>query len=422
MSAATRTDCDVLVIGGGPAGTSTAVALAREGFDVVLVDRARFPRPKPCAEYLSPEASRILDAMGALSLVQASGAAQLTGAVVRAPNGAILRGEFRSAHGYRPYSERGLSVRREVLDHILVERARASGVRVVEEARVTGLVMDGSAVIGASLASGVITGGTPSLVAADTDQPAAIRARFVVGADGLNSLVAKRVGVARRARWPRRIALVTHFANVQGLSDVAEMHVEPDGFIGIADVGHGLATAALVVPATFARAISADRETFMLDWIHRRSQLRDRFALARRVSPVRATGPFASKSSRAWFPGGLLVGDAADFFDPFTGEGIFAALHGGELAADAIRQHSRGESGALRDYDRARRAAFGGKWIVERVVGAVVGSPFLMNRVGSALARRRDLADLLIGVTGDFVPPREVVNARFVLAAFGITR
>ena len=106
--------CDVLVVGGGPAGTSTAVALAREGVDVVLVDRARFPRPKPCAEYLSPEASRILEAMGALTEVEATGAAQLAGVIVRAPNGATIHGEFLAAHGYTPFRPRGLSVRRDV--------------------------------------------------------------------------------------------------------------------------------------------------------------------------------------------------------------------------------------------------------------------------------------------------------------------
>src|SRR5688572_10731744 len=79
--------CEVLVVGGGPAGASTAVALARAGVDVVVVDRARFPRPKPCAEYLSPEASRVLDAMGVLGAVEATGAAQLAGVLVRAPNG-----------------------------------------------------------------------------------------------------------------------------------------------------------------------------------------------------------------------------------------------------------------------------------------------------------------------------------------------
>src|SRR3954451_1374463 len=109
-------EAEVLVVGGGPAGSSVACALARAGVRVCVLDRARFPRPKPCAEYLSPEASRILAQMGALDPGEGAGAAALAGIHVRAPNGAVIKGDFVAAHGFRGYRDRGLSVRREVLD------------------------------------------------------------------------------------------------------------------------------------------------------------------------------------------------------------------------------------------------------------------------------------------------------------------
>jgi len=120
------------------------------------------------------------------------------------------------------------------------------------------------------------------------------------------------------------------------------------------------------------------------------------------------------------------VGDAADFFDPFTGEGIYAALRGGEMIAlaaqEALAGHSaREEDAALARYDAARRAEFGGKWIVERVIGAVVGATPLINRAARGLSARKDLADLLIGVTGNFVPPREVISLGYLWGVFGWT-
>jgi flavin-dependent dehydrogenase len=196
------------------------------------------------------------------------------------------------------------------------------------------------------------------------------------------------------------------------------MHVERDGYVGLAPVDDGLVNVAIVIPASRASAIGSDREQYVSTWLSRRPQLRHRFAHAARTSPVTATGPFNVRARRAWAPGALLVGDAADFFDPFTGEGIYAALRGGELAARAALRvlANTGSTDALRDYERTRRREFGGKWRVERLVGVAVAFPPLIERAATALARRKDLADLFVGVTGDFVPAREVLRPSYLLA------
>jgi flavin-dependent dehydrogenase len=239
----------------------------------------------------------------------------------------------------------------------------------------------------------------------------------------LGSVVARRLRLTRRFRWPRRIALVTHYRGVRDVGDHGEMHVAPDGYVGIADVGGGLTTVAAVFPVSRSREISPNRAEFLRRWLFDQRRLALRFASAERVTPVVATGPFASYARRAWAPGAALVGDAADFFDPFTGEGIYSALRGGELLADHVSQMLEASTPALgdaslREYDRVRRREFGGKWIVERVIGAVVASPRLINRAARRLAARKDLADLLIGVTGNFVPPREVIRLGYVWSVF----
>ena len=154
-----------------------------------------------------------------------------------------------------------------------------------------------------------------------------------------------------------------------------------------------------------------------------RKHLAPRFARAERATPVVATGPFASHARRAWAPGVALVGDAADFFDPFTGEGIYSALRGGELLAASMLEavHApdpRRANELLAAYDARRRREFSGKWIVERVIGAVVGSAPLINRAARNLSVRKADADLLIGVTGDFVPAAEVVRLSYLWKVF----
>src|SRR3954464_3666249 len=118
-----KRDAQVIVVGGGPAGSSTAYFLAKAGIDVLLLDRAHFPRDKTCSEYMSPQASRILEAMDALGAVENAGAARLSGMRVHAPNGSTIHGEFASNHGYRGYRNQGLAVRRTILDSILLDRA-----------------------------------------------------------------------------------------------------------------------------------------------------------------------------------------------------------------------------------------------------------------------------------------------------------
>jgi geranylgeranyl reductase family protein len=400
----------VVVVGGGPAGASTAFFLAQAGLDVTILDRARFPRDKACSEYMSPEASRILHQMGALGQVEAAGAAQLVGMRVQSPNGTTVQGEFAGAHRYRGFSDRGLAIRRTVLDSILLDRARAAGAKVEEGVRVTDVTRSP-------------LGRVRGVVLGNGKTGNAIEADLVVGADGLRSVVGRRLGLIRTARWPRRIALVSHYRGVRDMGGYGEVFVTANGYFGVVSVGHGLTNFAIVVPVSRAAEIAGDRTEFMESWIAEHPGIADRFRDAERVDSVKATGPFASRARHAWMPGAVLVGDAADFFDPFTGEGIYAALRGGEILANRViataesADHQRLDD-ALRAYDHSRKLEFSGKWKVERLIGAAVGFAPLMNHSARVLARRKDMADLLVGVGGDFVPTREVLNPRFLMRLF----
>lgn len=393
---------DVVVVGGGPAGAATAWALARNGVDVAVVDRAHFPRPKPCAEYLSPQARRILTEMGALDAVVRAGAVPLAGMTIHAVNGRSFEGRFDAGRACAGERNAALGIRREVFDAILLDRARAAGARVFEGVAVSDVMRDS-------------TGRANGVIAREGAATREFVARIVVGADGLRTVVGRRLGLVRTARWPRRLGFVSHFRGVTGIGECGEMHVFDDGYCGLANVGAGVTNVGIVIPARHVRLAAGDATGFIDRWVAARPRLAARFANAERLEPVRATGPFASHAPRAWAPGAALVGDAADFFDPFTGEGMFEALRGGELLGPYLcraleAQSARVADEALDAYDRARRYLFAPTWRVQKVVALAVAFPPLLNRTVAAAAGRTAISDAVVNVASGFSPASELMR------------
>jgi menaquinone-9 beta-reductase len=391
---------DAVVVGGGPAGSATALQLARGGARVLLLDRARFPRDKACSEYLSPAATPLLSRLDAelIPAIERAAPGRLYGMRVVAPDGSDVVGRFAARHAYPAPAAFGYALPRTVLDTLLLTAAARAGVQVEEGCPVEELLYDQGAVAGVVTARG------------------AIRSRVTVGADGLRSLVARRLGL-RHAGPPRRLAFTAHYRDVAAVMDRGEMHIGRPGYVGLGPVGDGVTTVALVLPLAAARERAAALRDGLTPELQRFPGLRGRFDGARLVRTVLATGPFAQWSRHAVAPGGgaLLVGDAADFFDPFTGQGLTSALRGAELAATtllaALATVPRGPlpETVLAPYVAARRRAFAGKWILERLIGIGVGWPWLAQYVVRRLARVPELADLLVGATGNFVPARAVL-------------
>lgn len=394
---------DVLVAGAGPAGSATAILLASCGVSVLVVDRAAFPRDKACSEYMSPEAVRILSRLGVLEVLEQAGAFPLEGMKVTGPRGSMAHGKFALA-GHHPFRHTGLSISRRILDHELLAAAREAGATVLERTRVEELLYERNAVAGA-------------VVRDPAGQRHSLRARLTVGADGLRSVVARGLG-HRRHGSSRRMAFVTHVARVADMGASAELHFHEHAYVGLNQIGHDQTNVALVVPSARAERARGGVERFFAEILSEFPEVRERVAAGEVVRPILATGPFAVRSASVIGPGALLVGDAADFFDPATGDGIYCALRGAELvaetAATALSRPGPVTVDRLAEYRRKRERVFSGKWILERMLDYALRFPGLFDRGVSRLGRHEGMAHTVIGLAGGFVPMRTVLNPLFL--------
>lgn len=376
---------DVLVVGAGPAGSVAALALARAGARVRLVDRASFPRAKLCGDTINPGALSIADRLGVGAAVRAR-ALPITGMLLSGPGGAAVAADY-------PHGLCGAAIERRDFDQLLLEAAVAAGAEFIPGVHARAPLVDGH---------GRVAGARVCVGAGESE----MRARLVIAAEGRHSRLGGALGLTRFAAGPKRWACGAYFTGIDALTSRGEMHVRANGYVGIAPLGGGVANVCVVRPRR-AGGTGPPRERIdvgvstMADALNDDPALRARFAEARRVSPVVSLGPLAVDATAAGCPGLLLAGDAAGFVDPMTGDGLRFALRGGELAAAAALVELATGRPAHARLRAALRREFSSKWRLNRALRALVASARGVG-LAAALASRWDAPfRVLIGLAGD---------------------
>lgn len=392
-------DCDVVIAGAGPAGSTTALRLARAGFDVVVVEPKTFPRFKACGEFMSPECLSLLSGLGLAGDVAALGAHAVRGMILHAGH-ARAHGRFRDVGRACAPFDHGWAVRRDRFDDVLLSAAKHAGVRVFTGHRAQALLRTGDGSI-AGLRTRHSNG-----------EPLDVRARFTIGADGLRSRVARELGVQRAVPWLDKIALTTRYAGVPW-SGAAEVHFFEGGYFACTAVDSGLVSLNLVVDRSLYARAECPRDEFLERAFVHAESLGDRLRQGRRVDPVRGLGPLAGRTTAQTFAGAALVGDACGYVDPVTGEGIFFALAGARMLSESLAPalHSgRVDRAALAAYARGRRAVIEPRAAMATLLQRGLRHPRLVAGVIQLLGARPELADVLVSITGDYAPVRELLR------------
>ena len=236
-----------------------------------------------------------------------------------------------------------------------------------------------------------------------------VSCRWLIGADGVRSRVASRLGVERPVVAPRRLGMVAHYDGDPELADHGEMHVGPGWYVGLAPLGRGRLNVGMALPLNgHARRSARERFQAGIDGI---PAVATRLKGRKRLTPIRGASPIGHRVSRAAGPGWMLVGDAAGFIDPFTGEGIFRALRSARAAAEALEH---GDEGAEARYLLARRQAFSAKDALTWLVQGMLASPPLMGYALRRLASRPATAERLGSALGDCRPASDALSPLFL--------
>jgi len=389
---ASERSADVIVVGAGPAGSTTAYYLAKAGLDVLLLEKTAFPREKVCGDGLTPRATKQLVGMG-IDISEEAGWLRNKGLRIIA-GGVRLQLDWPDLASFPDY---GLVRKREDFDELLARQAEKAGVRLYERCNVAAPIRDDRTgrIIGVEAKSG------------PEKTPVTFHAPLVVAADGNSTRLSIAMGLHRREDRPMGIAVRTYFTSPRHDDDYLESWLElwdkrgPQdrllpGYGWIFGMGDGTSNVGLGILNSSSAFKELDWRGVLKAWCA--SMPEDwGYTEENQIGAIRGAAlPMAFNRQPHYFKGLLLVGDAGGLVNPFNGEGIAYAMESGRLAADVIVQaHARQTPAqrelALRAYPRILKETYGGYYNLGRAFVKLIGNPKIMK-----LATERGLTHPLL--------------------------
>jgi len=377
--------CDVVVIGGGPAGSTVAALLAEKGWKVAVLERDRHPRFH-IGESLLPHNNRLFERLGVLDEVRKVGLVK-NGAVFNSPAHPASR-TFYFADAIDPSAPSAFQVHRADLDHILLRNAARKGAAVFEET---------------SAVEVKLPAGGAQVLARGPDGERLWRARFLVDASGRDTVLANMFRVKRTNPKHASAALYAHYEGVQHRPGIDSGNIEiywfDHGWFWVIPLKRGATSVGAVCWPYYLKKRSGPLEQFLDQTVALCPALAERLRGARRLTPVTATGNYSYECARSYGPNCLMVGDSFAFVDPVFSSGVYLAMAGafaGAETVDACLRDPAAAPRAVREYERhVRRGLSLFSWFIYRVTTPVMRD--LLMRPRNLLGVVRGVVSLLAG-------------------------
>ncbi|RLG19929.1 hypothetical protein DRN67_01395 [Candidatus Micrarchaeota archaeon] len=404
-------DYDVIVVGAGPGGSSCAALLGKKGYNVLLIDKAKFPRDKTCGDAVSGKSLRVLRELGIDKQIEKVQHAPVRGVIFSSPKGVQIDIPFRGKT-YEGDREPGYCCKRIYMDNIFFTTAKKTkGVKTLEEFQVTGPIMEGQQIIGVK---GVYV---------KSKKPDEFRAKLIVGADGAHSVLARKTGCVTTPDPKHSCAAVRgYYKGVSGPEDRIELHFIDEvlpGYFWIFPVGNGEHNIGLGMLIKDMQGRHVNLKGLMLNAIKTNPLFKERFKNAKPSSEIRAWNlPLGSYRQKVHGPGYLLLGDAASLVDPFTGEGMGNATASAKIASEIIDQAFRVDNfseNMLSQYSENLWAELGSELKTSYNLQRAGKWKFLLNLVIDKAAKKPEVREFIGGTFTNEEAKRELYSPMFYI-------